>query len=456
LAAVNLFSRLRIDVLLISASVDILKRIVQISEKYELSHHRVSEISEFEEGCYDIGRPHLIILDVSSLHEPQLALEKLYALQAMVPKSEFVCVVADDSDSSYNSLLRESGVTQVLTLSEASRSVKIDFLVLQKFLMDYFPIDLKDLFPGTEITFNAFHFLQLNNKYLPVIFEDFVLSDRKFKRLEKIKSLYILKEDAAQYQKYIENFYDAMSVGLQKRLKAAFLQVSMTFTQARSLLVLGEGAASHQKFELMLQACIDSHKKLIEYLKSSPEPLNQYLQLFKAHSFFGFDRSLLLTGLSGLLAHMSGIADPDEVMKAALMSYSGIFSLDYLTYLKWHNQLENRWSEADKKVIFQSLAASVQLSQARIPELSEKMKGIMTHMMARYDGQGLPEGVNGDSIPLETGLIQLCEGWLRQLETQTLTQSNEVYESFRAWLVIEKSAGKINPLIVQKIEQVGF
>ncbi len=458
--AISLFSRFRIDVLVISPSVEILQRIIQVSERLRLTVHRVSNLTQYEKDFSSIGRPNMIILDVSIFDENQLALEMIFALKAMVPRSYYTALIKDSSDADFCQRLKEAGIDHLQAVDEVEKSMKLDFLLLQQFLLQYHPIELRDLFPGTEITFNAFHFMALNNKYLPVIFERLILSDKKFKRLEKVSQIYIQSHALEAYQVYIESYYDAYNTGLQKRMKASFLQLVFGYTQVRSLFMnskaIADSQARPEKLDELFDFCEVRHASLMKYIKSSTEPFHNYIQLFQNHGLSSFDRSLFIAGLASFLSEMSGVGQSGIVLKASLMAFSGMMYTEQKTYLRWHDQFENQWSPEDRIQMADALKISGEVGRLNLADFSGVMAQTVSHMFERFDGKGLPDNISGKKIPLETSIIQLADGWLRLVAKRPKMSAVEAYESFKAYLAVEKKAGKINPAVIDKMEQIGF
>ncbi len=116
---------------------------------------------------------------------------------------------------------------------EMLASYALEFLLFQKNMCDFYEISPMDLFPDTMVYFNAYHYLPLNQKYLPFIHENFELSERKHRRIEQLKTLYIHQSDSSAYVQYIEKYYDQFKVGLRKRARARCYQL---LTEWRDLL----------------------------------------------------------------------------------------------------------------------------------------------------------------------------------------------------------------------------
>ena len=453
MGALNLFSRFRIDVLVISTSTEILHRVAQVSERLTLSSHRVSDVSQFENEFAEIGRPSLIVFDLSAIPNRPLILEKIFTLKSIVPHCEYLALLPDNLDHDFCQQLRDAGIDHLQSVEDVLQSMKLDFLMSQQFHLQYFPIELRDLFPGTEITFNAFHFMDLNKKYLPVIFERLILSDKKFKRLEKISQIYIQSHAAPAYQKYIESYYDSYNTGLQKRTKAAFLQVVMAYTQIRTLLISGQSQNDAQKLPELLNFFEAQHRILLDYTKASKEPFQTYVKLYRMDGISNFDRSLFIAGLAALLSEISGVGQPGIILKSSLVAFLSLMFADYITYLKWQDQPESQWSSVDFAQFSEALKGSCEVGQAHIADFNLTMAPSVSPLFERFDGNGFPHQISGEKIPQETAVIQMADGWLRQVAKKPASIEKEAVESFKTFLAIEKKSGKINPEVIALLEK---
>ena len=452
----SVFSHQKIDVLALSPSEEILTRIGQVTDRLKLALHCLPDVKEFISATDYLGSPAVIILDLSSTEENLVAIERVRLVKKFATGVLLVALVRDPSDVKFIDQLIEVGVDQVQVAADVLSSMRLDFLLMHQFLLKYFPIELRDLFPSTEITFTAYHYMALNNKYLPVVFENFLLTDKKFKRLEKIQQLYIQAPSTEAYQNYIESYYDSFSMGLQKRTKAAFLRVISAYSQIRLLMMDAQRPGGSEKMQSLLKSCQESHHRLLDYTKSSANPFFIYIQLYQNHGVCHWDRNLFIAGLAAFLADMSGLAQPENILKCSLVAYSGLMYSDHLTYLKWHDHPENHWSTKDTEQFCASIPVSSELAQSQFSDFEGTMSKAVAHIFERFDGKGQPHQVSGEGIPVETSLIQLAEGWLRQISKTKLGDATQAYESFKLYLVKEKTLGKINPQVIEKIQQVGF
>jgi hypothetical protein len=456
LEAPKLFSRFRIDILVISPDIEILKRTMQVTEKFKLSTHRVASLQDYETNFDEIGRPNLILLDVIHCKELSEAQAQIEHLRNFVPKGDVVCIADDSCSGEFLQSLRGLGVFEALLLSQVTTSVRIDFIVLYKFLLGYYPIDLKDLFPGTEINFNAFHFLKLNNKYLPVIFSHFVLSDKKFKKLEGYKNLYIRRDDVEKYQKYIENYYDSFSTGLRRRVKATFLQQVYQYSLFLESLIFQKNEKPGLKPDEIIKGSEALQEKLLGYLMGSDEPMFLYYQNYLENPFLAFDRTPLILGMAALVAHRSSIADPSLILHAGSIGYAGICSMDQLAYLKWHNVDPSQWTEIEREHFSKFVNSSVALGKNKFAEFDEGLSVIISSLFERFDGKGNPGKISGEAIPAETAVLQIVESWLRKASEVEIKNAKDLDDLFRECIKADELSGKLNPEYAQSLLDTNF
>ena len=138
------------------------------------------------------------------------------------------------------------------------------------------------------------------------------------------------------------------------------------------------------------------------------------------------------------------------------MAFSGMMFTEQKTYLRWHDQFENQWSPEDRIQMADALKISGEVGRLNLADFSGVIAQTVSHMFERFDGKGLPDNISGKKIPLETSIIQLADGWLRLVAKRPKMSAVEAYESFKAYLAVEKKSGKINPAVIDKMEQIGF
>lgn len=448
----QLSSKQRIDILLISSGEEIHTRLVQVCEKYHLKFQFVASVEDLKDRFHEVGVPTLVVMDlVDQKHLPEI-LEKIHLVQELSPKAELALLVADGLPAESFKKISAEGVSQVMAISEMLQTMRGDFFILDRFLLEYLPIDLGDLFPGTAMKFSAFHFLVLNNRYLPVIFQDFILSESKQKKLEKIKSVFIRKEQASDYQKYIETYYDSFSKGLMTRSKAAALPVLSAAVQARGLYLFG-GPEDAEKLQSCFVAFEEAHNKLCTYLKSTETPLFSYYQLLSQNPASIFDRSLVLPGMAAFLAEISQAADPSLTLKAGFLAYLGLSQLKPDDYGRWKDIPDTSWAPEDKRIWVAQLKESADTATKKLSDIDQRIPQIIVSLYERQDGKGAPGEKAGEHILLESSFLHFTEKWVKYLAMSKIEEAPAFYGSLTEYL---KEEGLAEPYLFEKIQETAF
>jgi hypothetical protein len=174
-----------------------------------------------------------------------------------------------------------------------------EFLIFLKGLCEFYEISPQDFFPETQVEFNAYFYLPLNQKYIPVVNENFVLSEAKFKKFETAKQLYIHKQSVNAYNQYIEYYFDRFNIGLRKRLRSKFYQV---LSQWRESLVVGLTALPRPTLFPGSTDDLSQHLTLInEYLRESPDPWFLLFEMTQS-TLLQFERSSIDLIVASFLA----------------------------------------------------------------------------------------------------------------------------------------------------------
>ena len=126
---------------------------------------------------------------------------------------------------------------------------------------------------------------------------------------------------------------------------------------------------------------------------------------------------------------------------------------DYKTYLKWQDQPESQWSSVDFAQFSEALKGSCEVGRVHIADFDATMAPSVISLFERFDGNGFPHQISGEKIPQETAVIQMADGWLRQVAKKPASMEKEAVVSFKSFLAIEKKSGKINPEVIAQLEK---
>jgi hypothetical protein len=268
--------------------------------------------------------------------------------------------------------------------------------------------------------------------------------------------LYIKREDTLNYQKYIENYYDAFSRGLLKRLKGCFFLNILGYYHLIEYLVFSKKMKSPDAVETLLNSCVENQIKMNNYLKNSDTPLFIYYKNIIDNPSLGFDRSPHVIAMASFIAALTGAADPALVCRAGILAYVGSCSLGLLAYLKWHNMKNEEWTAIDKEQFAKYVDVSLSVAKEKIPNFSDKDALVMSGLYERFDGQGIPGKLVGDQIAPETALLQFVERWLRRISSEEVSSPEGLSVSFYECLMDDKVSGRLDPKLIAKIQAISF
>jgi len=232
-----------------------------------------------------------------------------------------------------------------------------EFLIFLKGLCEFYEINSQDFFPETLIAFNAYFYLPLNQKYIPVVNENLILSESKFKKFETAKLLYIHKQSVNAYNQHIEYYFDRFNIGLRKRLRSKFYQV---LSQWREALMVGltsiprpnEFPGSVDDLSLHLDTIND-------YLRESPDPWFLLFEMTQS-TLLQFERSSLDLIVASFLADHFSQTEHARMIELK-WAYACCQNLSpSLFYKKW--LFNSTQLSEEEKVVFQSFPHQLSVS----------------------------------------------------------------------------------------------
>lgn len=291
-------------------------------------------------------KPHTVFIDTTTNLEESA--DHIKKLTTHLQNEADLFVITNLNDES-------AKMAQKLNLSHVvDRKIFFDtflpeFLIFLKGLCEFYEISPQDFFPETQVGFNAYFYLPLNQKYIPVVNENFVLSESKFKKFETAKQLYIHKQSVNAYNQYIEYYFDRFNIGLRKRLKSKFYQI---LSQWRESLVVGLATLPRPHFFPGSTDDLSQHLTLInEYLRESPDPWFLLFEMTQSQ-LLQFERSSIDLIVASFLADHFSQIEFDRMIELK-WAYACCQNLSpSLFYKKWlfnSSQLSD-----EEKIVFES------------------------------------------------------------------------------------------------------
>lgn len=323
----------------ISTSDTAIARVRQAAEFLSLNPVFQTNLEVFLDN--DKLRPRALLLDMREFSSPN---EKMLPkVRQLLPKTHIIGIVDDIKDK------KPEWLVQHFITSHALASFALEFFLFQKIFCEYFEISPTDLFPDTMVYFNAYHFLPLNQKYLPLVHENFVLSERKYKRIEMLKALYIFRGDSSAYVQYIEKYFDQFNVGLKKRTKSRLYQLlvewrDLVYSYLLETREVESCTVIRPDFMIWLN-------DLLNYFSSSGDAWGLLHEMCLL-SCFEFDQSLMEIIVASFLSRNVGDDEAEKIIDLRLLLTLCRLRNESLLFKKWHLGQDFSQEEKSKWVLY--------------------------------------------------------------------------------------------------------
>lgn len=334
--------RQKLDLLVLSPAENVQLRLQQLGHRFRLTLKRYSHLGEYESESSWFGQIPLIVAEKA---------EEIESLRAEKPTSFIVWLTSEKAEPEQIQNLLVKGASAALTQKDFDETVKFDFLCLQKIRAAYFPISIQDIFPMTEMTFNASIRLPLNQKYLAVLFRGFTLSEAKYRRIEQEGRLFIRTRETGDYLRYILNYNDGLGNGMRKRCRAFFLCLSAQYLDFLASLVLEAGPERVQKIQADYQKLEDLCGEILGYIQNRGDvDLWEVFQEALTNEIFEYWRGPWRAVYAGLVSETAKLGSPLEAMMAALLWDIAGFELPRDLFYEYADPKKERKSFAEKEI----------------------------------------------------------------------------------------------------------
>lgn len=307
----------------ISTSEAAIARMKQASEFLSLEPVYYASLKLFLDD--DRLRPRTLLVDLRDLSADQIKL--LPKIKRLLAKTQVVGLLEKVEDKKSDFFMQHYLTTETLS------TFAFEFFLFQRNFCEFYEISPTDLFPETIVYFNAYHFLPLNRKYLPLIHENFNLSEKRHKRTAPLQALYIFRGDSSAYVQYIEKYFDQFKVGLKKRSKAKIYQLlvewrDLHYSYMLEMREIDSCVSIRPDFSIWLD-------DLLNYLANAEDAWNLIFDLSR-FSCFEVDSSLVELVVSSYLSRNLGGDEADKIVDLRLLLSLCRFRADSLLFKRWH------------------------------------------------------------------------------------------------------------------------
>jgi hypothetical protein len=345
------------------------------------------------------------LLSFATLDEKIKALQRL---KARYPRAQVLAVVKGDDSLEERRWLEKSGAGFFILHQEVTSSSKFYYLSSLLVHGTYLPVPVTDLFPGSQVEFNGYQKLPLNQKYLPVVFAGFTLSDKKYRRLESVPQIYIRRGDLGPYRHYIETFHDRRGNALKKRCRALMMSVLGLYTELMLMISFDAEGENSGILQERLARFQELSLELGDHLKECPDVWNVI-----AHSlnfqFCRYERGVYVLTYALYLAQKLELPNVGDVVLASLLADVGLLGLSPVIYRQLQKPGLLQLAPVDLESYQHHPVDSLNRATVKEIPLSNEVKSILLCTHERADEKGFPNQVPKEKLPFEAQLIQFCE-----------------------------------------------
>ncbi|WII70826.1 hypothetical protein QJS83_10175 [Bdellovibrio sp. 22V] len=438
--------------MILSESDEVLSRAKHVISTHFFTFRQLNYQSLPQEALGDLLKAQLILL-AQETDEPLVAFAtRVDRVLDLFPRSRLVTVMSAASAKENLEGTQNVRVTP-LSQSEFHSSLKFEYLCLYRCRFQFFEIQNSDFFPMTTMMLPAFVRLELNQRYLAVLFSNTVLSDEKFSRIEKASGLYIQIKDSEKYLQYINSYYDTSGKALRKRARALFLCVIYYSLRLNEILLFDFKTSKDDEVSAAYEGLKKVAEELFQIMRGEENLWDTFREAV-SDEFTIFWRSPWIATYAALMSLKSGQGDPMTAFLAGLFADVGIYDLE--------EKIAHQYFLSDDKKIPEDSRSSFEkhpllsLNRCLIKKLplDEAVKSALVCTHERADEKGFPNQVPAAQLPVEAQLVQFAE----RIDQEVLTtmQKNGVGFRFlkeKLWEAESKNPGAFSSEFLSAIAE---
>ncbi|MBC7371574.1 MAG: hypothetical protein H7326_08420, partial [Bdellovibrionaceae bacterium] len=397
----------RTEFLVVAKEADVVAHARDVAEFFGFNSEFFSSAESLASEAESKTSPLVVFISLLEYADQEQMLGAVRHVHGIYARSQVIVTIRGNESSEDRQQLRLAGVHRFILHHEMQTSSKFYYLCSLLVHGTYLPVPVTDLFPGTAVDFNGFHKLPINQNFLPVIFAGFVFSDKKYRRLESVKQVYVKREELNRYRKYIEAYHDNRGNALKKRCRAMMMSLMGSYTEL--ILLLSLDADHHQEtLQAQLDQFADTAVSLGDYLKDCPDTFNVIAQSLE-FQFCKHERGPYVLAYALFIAQSCGITSLKEIIMAALLSDLGLLELPPTCYRQLQSRGALMLEPNDMEKYQHHPMSSLNRAMLRELPLSDEIKSILVCTHERADEKGFPNQVPADKLPFESQLIHFCK-----------------------------------------------
>ncbi len=396
------------SICVISAKKEFVDRCRVLTKRFqaELMEYKNPDVMSEDEANAKLSQ--FVVLDAIDSKNQQETAGLVQVARYMATEAQIVVVVEKKVTAEDASFIKKSGANRVLLEDEYFNNSKVEFIYAQKAHSSIIPIKASELVANKPVDMTLLHLMPLNQKFIPFLQKGQILDEARHKKLQSVGEFYIHREEAANFQKYIEANQDKSAAGLKSRCRAQFLNMTFTYKDLVQLITDQSEATSFKEGKELFDRTLELCQNLLNSMGAIGEAWD-VVNNSAVDDLTAIDRAPAIAAYAGLMSLMLGIGNPEEVMMCALIADIGLLDLKPEALETLSKQGLSAMKEDDQDTYKKHALLSINRCLARKLPIPENFKNIIlcTHECA--DGSGYPKQLDKSKIPEESFLIQYAE-----------------------------------------------
>ncbi len=445
----------RIEFLVLAKNSELLSIVSDIAEHYEFRSEICASVEDIPLDTRTESSPLMTLIELGGAASIQERMRALGLLREIFPRTQVVVVVDGHETVEDCDFMRGAGAHHMILFQEILGSAKLYYLSALIIQGTYLPVPVTDLFPSTQVSFNAYHKLSLNQKFLPVLFSGFTFSDKKYRKLEPAKQIYVRRENLEEYRKYIETYHDSSGTALKKRCRATMMTLMGLYSELMLSLLLDSELVKKEILAAKIEEFVVVAQALAGYLNNCPDVWNVIAQALD-FKFCRYERGVYILAYALQIAQKGQLlADMRTLIIATLLADIGLLDLPAANYKNILKKTESQLDAKDLEKFKSHPMGSLNRVMFRNLDVSQEVKSCIVCTHERNDQQGFPNQVPADQIPVESKLILFSE--LMDRRVRAALEDGIITHDFvrkQVWEEEKVSLKRFNAEFLDKIEKV--
>ncbi len=422
------------DVALMTVDLKIAARCKEIAATYDYAVNSINPDYNFSGGQAEFR---LIVIGGAIFSNGGEFSALLTVIRKSLPQAFILYIDTKASVENAPEIAKTYKAEIALNEQEFFDTSKADYIFSQAVRATFLPIKSSDLSVNGAITFDIYHLLPLREKFLKFCFVGDVIDEKKFEKLKSVDELYIHRNDAAEFAKYLNISADNSLDGLNRRCRGQFLALYAGYMRLVLNLTDQSQMSSFQKGTELFSECRNLASSLLNVLVCHPNPWAVSHNSIIG-DFGSIERGPAVAAYSGIIGIKMELDSIVELMTASLVSELGLLFLSRKITSHLRNDSIDKLTADEAKEYFKYPNKSIAVILDRKIQLSDAFRVLTLGIHEKADKTGFPQKRLGKNIPIESFAIHFAFELDRRAQVRMGKPRIDLVQAIRA-LIQEES-----------------